>query len=230
MKFLLTIYSDESQWADATPQDLEDMMSDYEAFTREATQAGVMLGGEGLAPSGTATTVRVRGDDVLTSDGPFAETREQLGGFYLLECPDLDAALGWAAKVPDLGEGGAVEVRPVMDYEAAGSIASIRASPGSSGTSRRSRRKRSIALLRAVVAIQPAGLAGTPSRGQRSTATRNASCTASSARSRSPNARARTATACPDSRRNRRSIAAPGALSSARPRRPAGRSRRPRSP
>ena len=119
MKFLLTIYGDESSWADATPQDLQDMMAAYEAFGREASAAGVMLGGEGLSPSGTATTVRVRDDEVHTSDGPFAETREQLGGYYLLECRDQEEALGWAARIPGARHG-AIEVRPVMDYEAAG--------------------------------------------------------------------------------------------------------------
>ena len=120
MKYLLTIYTDESRWAEATPQDLQDMMSAYEAYTREATEAGVMLGGEGLARSGTATTVRVRGDEVLTSDGPFAETREQLGGYYLLDCADEDEAIGWAARIPGTRYGSAIEVRPVMDYEAVG--------------------------------------------------------------------------------------------------------------
>ena len=119
MKYLLTIYSDESRWAEATPQDLQQMMSDYDAFTREATAAGVMLGGEGLSPTSTATTVRVRGDDVLTSDGPFAETREQLGGYYLIDCGDEEEAIGWAARIPGARHG-AIEVRPVMDYEAAG--------------------------------------------------------------------------------------------------------------
>jgi hypothetical protein len=120
MKYLLTIYTDESRWAEATPQDLQDMMSAYEAYTREAGEAGVMLGGEGLARSGTATTVRVRDDEVLTSDGPFAETREQLGGYYLLDCADEDEAIGWAARIPGTRYGSAIEVRPVMDYEAVG--------------------------------------------------------------------------------------------------------------
>ena len=124
MKYLLTIYGDESRWAEATPQDLEEMMSAYEAFTREATAAGVMLGGEGLSPSGTATTVRVRGDDVLTSDGPFAETREQLGGYYLVDCGDEEEAIGWAARIPGARHG-AIEVRPVMDYEAVGADADV---------------------------------------------------------------------------------------------------------
>jgi hypothetical protein len=119
MKYLLTIYGDESGYADATPQDLQDMMAAYEAFGREVTAAGAMLGGEGLSPSSTATTVRVRDGETVTSDGPFAESREQLGGYYLLECRDLDEAIGWAAKIPG-ALSGAIEVRPVMDYEAAG--------------------------------------------------------------------------------------------------------------
>jgi hypothetical protein len=119
MKYLLTIYGDESGWADATPEDIGQMMAAYEAFGREATEAGVMLGGEGLSPSATATTVRVRAGETVTSDGPFADTREQLGGYYLLDCRDLDEAIGWAAKIPG-AQHGAIEVRPVMDYEAAG--------------------------------------------------------------------------------------------------------------
>ncbi len=125
MKYLLTIYTDESRWAEATPQDLQDMMSDYEAYTREVIEAGVMLGGEGLARGGTATTVRVRGDEVLTSDGPFAETREQLGGYYLLDCADEEEAIGWAARIPGTRSGSAIEVRPVMDYEAVGGDADV---------------------------------------------------------------------------------------------------------
>jgi hypothetical protein len=124
MKYLLTIISDESQWADATPRELQEMMSAYEAFTREITAAGVMLGGEGLSPSSAATTVRVRGDEVVTSDGPFAETREQLGGYYLLDCGSEDEAIGWAARMPG-ARYGAIEVRPVMDYEAVGGDADI---------------------------------------------------------------------------------------------------------
>jgi hypothetical protein len=124
MKYLLSIYSDESQWAVATPQDLQQMMSDYQAFSREATAAGVMVGGEGLSPSGTATTVRLRDDAVLTSDGPFAETREQLGGYYLLDCADEQEAIGWAARMPG-ARYGAIEVRAVMDYEAVGGDAEV---------------------------------------------------------------------------------------------------------
>lgn len=119
MKYLLTIYADESGWNDVTPEQSGQIMAAYEAFGRAATEAGVMLGGEGLQPTNTATTVRVRDGETVTSDGPFAETREQLGGYYLLDCRDLDDAIGWAARIPG-AQHGSIEVRPVMDYEAAG--------------------------------------------------------------------------------------------------------------
>ena len=119
MKYLLTIYNDESGFANATPEDVQQVMAAYEAFGREVSEAGAMLGGEGLQPSSTATTVQVREGNAITSDGPFADTREQLGGYYLLECRDLDEAIGWAAKIPG-AQNGTIEVRPVMDYEAVG--------------------------------------------------------------------------------------------------------------
>ena len=119
MKYLLTIYADESRYATMTPEDSAALMQAYGAFGQEAQEAGVILGGEGLQPTATATTVRVRDGETLLTDGPFAETREQLGGYYLLECADLDEANRWAAKIPD-ATSGAVEVRPVMDYEAMG--------------------------------------------------------------------------------------------------------------
>ena len=119
MKYLLTIYNDESGWSEVTPEQSGQIMAAYEAFGRAATEAGVMLGGEGLQPTSTATTVRVRDGETVTSDGPFAETREQLGGYYLLDCRDLDDAIGWAARIPGAQQG-SIEVRPVMDYDAAG--------------------------------------------------------------------------------------------------------------
>jgi hypothetical protein len=117
MKYLLTIYNDESGFAEATPEEIQQVMAAYEAFGREVSAAGAMRGGEGLSPSSTATTVQVRNGETVTSDGPFADTREQLGGYYLLECRDLDEAIGWAAKIPG-AQNGTIEVRPVMDYEA----------------------------------------------------------------------------------------------------------------
>jgi hypothetical protein len=120
MKYVLLLYGDESRWAGMTPEESAEDMARWSTFGEELNASGAFLAGEGLDPTSAATTVRVKDGEVVHTDGPFAETREQLGGFYLLECPDLDAALRWAAKVPDMGEGGSVEVRPVMDYEAAG--------------------------------------------------------------------------------------------------------------
>ena len=117
MRYMLTIFTDESGMTDATPQQIQETMAAYGAFGQEIEAAGAFVAGEGLQPTATATTVRVRDGERLLTDGPFAETKEQLGGFYLLDCKDLDEALGWAAKIPG-AQHGAVEVRPVMDYEA----------------------------------------------------------------------------------------------------------------
>jgi hypothetical protein len=119
MKYLLTIYTNESDYASITPEQSGEMLAEYGKFGQAAQEAGVLLGGEGLQPTATATTVRVRDGEPLFTDGPFAETREQLGGYYLLECADLDEAARWAAQIPGAAIG-AVEVRPVMDYAAAG--------------------------------------------------------------------------------------------------------------
>jgi hypothetical protein len=119
MKYLLSIYTDESSWDSATPEQIKETMEGYYAFGREAEERGAYLAGEGLQPTAAATTVRVRKGERLITDGPFAETKEQLGGFYLLECKDLDEAIELAAKIPG-ARSGSVEVRPVMDYEAVG--------------------------------------------------------------------------------------------------------------
>jgi hypothetical protein len=120
MKYLLTLYGDESRFAERTPEQLAEGMKAWDSYTSAAIDAGVHLGGEGLQPSSTATTVQIpESGDPIVSDGPFAETKEQLGGYYLLDCRDLDDALAWARKIPM--PGGTVEVRPVMDYEAIGS-------------------------------------------------------------------------------------------------------------
>jgi len=113
MRYLLTIYTDESRYATMTPEDSARLMADYGAFGQEAQEAGVLLGGEGLQPTATATTVRVRDGEAMFTDGPFAETREQLGGFYIIEAKDLDEAVGIAARLP-AAKTGSVEVRPIM--------------------------------------------------------------------------------------------------------------------
>jgi hypothetical protein len=117
MKFLAIIYSDESRFADATPEDIAASFQAHGALMEDSQKAGVLLGGEGLQPVATATTVRVRDGERMLTDGPYAETKEQLGGYYLLECKDLDDALNWAARIPE-AKTGAVEVRPIMDYAA----------------------------------------------------------------------------------------------------------------
>src|SRR4051812_5995468 len=116
MKYVLAIYGDESARASATPEQGIAMMHAYEALTSEMEAAGALVAGEGLQPSTTATTVRVRDGERLLTDGPFAETRETLAGFYLVDVADLDAALAWAAKIPHAGHG-SIEVRPVLVYD-----------------------------------------------------------------------------------------------------------------
>jgi hypothetical protein len=110
MKYALLIYDDESsqgEGEDFTP---------WIDYTQALIDAGAMRGGEALEPTATATTVRLDAGKVVTTDGPFAETKEQLGGFYLVECADLDEAVAWAARIPSAGRG-PVEIRPVMPVE-----------------------------------------------------------------------------------------------------------------
>ena len=113
MKYMLLIYRDEQ--SEGAPGSSEELGKAYFAFHQEVTDAGVLVAGDALEPVGTATTVRVKAGDTLTIDGPYAETKEQLGGYYILECADLDEATAWAAKIPSALNGGAIEVRPVAD-------------------------------------------------------------------------------------------------------------------
>ncbi len=117
MKYLAIIYNDESLYANATPEDIGAIFAAHGKFGEDSRGAGVFAGGEGLQGSSTATVVRVRDGERQLTDGPFAETKEQIGGYYLLECKDLDDALNWAAQIPE-AKSGAIEVRPIMDYEA----------------------------------------------------------------------------------------------------------------
>lgn len=114
MKYLLLINSDESLYDDMSEQDYGALMSAYGVFTEELQQAQAMLGAHRLQPTSTATTVRVRDGETLTTDGPFAETKEQFGGYYLIEAANLDEAIAWAAKIPT-AEYGSIEVRPVWE-------------------------------------------------------------------------------------------------------------------
>ncbi len=114
MRSLALIYTAEPDSGTQTPEAWEEMLAAYDAFGKAAAAAGVVRGGEALQASETATVVRVRDDQRLVTDGPFAETREQLGGFYLLDCADLDEAIAWASRIPG-ARLGAVEVRPILE-------------------------------------------------------------------------------------------------------------------
>jgi len=116
MQYLLMIYTSEQQDAQRTPEESEANMGAYYTFTREIQEAGVMVSGEALHPTTSATTVRVRNGQTMSTDGPFAETKEQLGGFYLLDCENLDEAIKWAAKIPGAKDG-SIEIRPIMVFE-----------------------------------------------------------------------------------------------------------------
>jgi hypothetical protein len=111
MQFLLSIYVDEADMAAAPLEDGRELGEAYAAFGREARD--VIRAGEALHPVSTATTVRVRDGERLLTDGPFAETREQLGGFYVVDVADIDEAIAWAAKIPGAATG-SVEVRPIV--------------------------------------------------------------------------------------------------------------------
>ena len=115
-RYICLIYTDESREASATPEDMQKTMAAYNAFTEAVNKAGLMDAGDALEGTNMATTVRVRDGKRQTTDGPFAETKEQLGGFYILKCKDLDEAIEWAAKIP-ASEYGSIEVRPLMEFE-----------------------------------------------------------------------------------------------------------------
>lgn len=112
MQYMALIYGDEQAWAAFSDEERKSAYDLYRAFARGAEAAGVIAGGHELGPTRDATTVRVRNDETLVTDGPYAEVKEALGGYYLLECESMDEALEWAARIPG-AEHGAVEVRPV---------------------------------------------------------------------------------------------------------------------
>jgi hypothetical protein len=123
MKVLLTLYGEERGPESFTPEESADEMAAWQAFDDAARAAGVLLACEGLAESHAATTVRVQGGRRHVTDGPFIESKEQLGGFILLEVRDLDEALEWAGRTPWNADGCSTEIRPIMDYEAYGAQA-----------------------------------------------------------------------------------------------------------
>jgi hypothetical protein len=113
MQYMLLIYTSEAGMKDATAADREAMLLSYREFTQSIINSGNMKKGDALQPTSTATSVRVRDGKTLTTDGPFAETKEQLGGYYLVEAKDLDEATKLAARIPGARQG-TIEVRPVM--------------------------------------------------------------------------------------------------------------------
>jgi hypothetical protein len=118
MKYLCLIYDDERKLGAMSQDEFAAFMGEYGTFTEQIQSTGRMLGGEELAPVSTATTVRVRNGRTTTTDGPFAETTEQLGGFYLIEATDLNEAIQIAARIPS-ARTGSIEVRPVADHSQA---------------------------------------------------------------------------------------------------------------
>jgi hypothetical protein len=114
MKYLCLIYEDEAFWPALSPDAAGKMMADYGALTADLKRTEHYVGGAQLQPSTTATTVRVRNGKMLSTDGPFVETKEQLAGYYLIEARDLNEALAIGARIPSAGHG-AIEVRPLVE-------------------------------------------------------------------------------------------------------------------
>ncbi len=117
MQYMLLIYDDEAQWAGMSDDERSRLMGEYFTYTDELRQAGAFVAGDALQPTQSATSVRLRDGERLVTDGPFAETKEQLGGYYLIDVESLDDALAWAAKIPS-ARLGTIEVRPVMQIPA----------------------------------------------------------------------------------------------------------------
>jgi hypothetical protein len=115
MQYILLIYSDETAGANMSEAEQTEEYNEYFAYTAAVRDAGVYVSGEALHPTSSATTVRVRDGKKLTTDGPFAETKEQLGGYYVVNCNNLDEAIEWAAKIPG-AKHGSIEIRPLVDF------------------------------------------------------------------------------------------------------------------
>jgi hypothetical protein len=114
MKYMLLMYANETSVQNYTSEEQQALFQDWQQLLKNAKAAGVLVSNNGMAPTSSATTVRVREGKTLLTDGPFAETHEQLGGFFLLDCVDLDEAIGWASKIPH-AKYGSVEVRPLWN-------------------------------------------------------------------------------------------------------------------
>jgi hypothetical protein len=115
MQYLLLIYDDEKIWQNMSDAERGKYMAEYDAYTKSIKETGNFIAGEALQPTHTATSVRLRDSKALTTDGPFAETREQLGGFYMVEAKNLDEAIALASRIPS-AKIGTIEVRPIMTF------------------------------------------------------------------------------------------------------------------
>ncbi len=118
MQYMLLIYDDEKVWEGFSEEERNALMGEYVRYTEELREAGAYVAGDALQPIGTATTVRVRDGERLLTDGPFAETKEQLGGYYIVDVETIDDAVAWAAKIPS-ARYGSIEVRPVVVFDRA---------------------------------------------------------------------------------------------------------------
>jgi hypothetical protein len=119
MQYMLLIYGDEGNWEARSEAEQSTLGEEYGRLSRDLREQDKLRGGEELQPVTTATTVRVRGGDAVVTDGPFAETKEVLGGFYLIDADSLDEAIEWAGRIPDARDG-TIEVRPVVDHSGNG--------------------------------------------------------------------------------------------------------------
>ena len=116
MHYMLLIYGDESRWASLSDDETKAIYEEYYALSRELRERGALVSSHELQPTSTATTVRVEDGETIVTDGPFAETKEALGGYYIVEADSLDEAIEWAAKIPSARDG-LIEVRPcVMEH------------------------------------------------------------------------------------------------------------------
>jgi hypothetical protein len=115
MRYMLLIYGDESHWASLSEEEIQADMAKWYAYTEEMQTAGVSTQGEALQPTATATLVRAKNGEPIVTDGPFAETKEQLGGYYMLNVGDLDEAIKWANKCP-AAPVGTIELRPIQEF------------------------------------------------------------------------------------------------------------------
>jgi len=116
VRYILLIYGDEQAWGAMGPDEQGSEFAEYNDYTKWLTDQGWYEGGEPLHPTSSATTVRVREGETLSTDGPFAETKEQLGGYYIVNCENLDQAIDAASRIP-AARGGSIEVRPILEFE-----------------------------------------------------------------------------------------------------------------